>query len=131
MFRVLRTFKMSANNLPITDCVTFFWYPDRKPQRQRFRTNPDAIVWLGGLSRRLRVSELKTELRALHVNPLRLVWRGGRGFAFIHFQTVDSAKEAVSALSGKELDGREIRVCFIHRLIIRVMTYRFAQVFYK
>ncbi|CAG5133034.1 unnamed protein product [Candidula unifasciata] len=83
---------------------------NRRPQRQRFRTNPDAVVWVGGLSRRLRVSELKTELRALHVNPLRLVWRGARGFAFIHFQSVDSAKEAVSTLSGKELDGKEIKV---------------------
>uniref|UniRef100_A0A0B7B2U2 Methenyltetrahydrofolate synthase domain-containing protein n=1 Tax=Arion vulgaris TaxID=1028688 RepID=A0A0B7B2U2_9EUPU len=82
----------------------------RRPQRQRFRTNANTIVWVGGLSRRLRVSELKTELRALHVNPLRLVWRGARGFAFIHFQTTDSAKEAVSALAGKELDGKEIKV---------------------
>jgi 5-formyltetrahydrofolate cyclo-ligase len=82
----------------------------RRPQRQRFRTNPDTIVWVGGLSRRLRVSELKTELRALHVNPLRLVWRGARGFAFIHFQSTDSAKEAVNVLSGKELDGKEIKV---------------------
>ncbi|BFZ20905.1 hypothetical protein BsWGS_23944 [Bradybaena similaris] len=82
----------------------------RRPQRQRFRTNPNAIVWVGGLSRRLRVSELKTELRSMQVNPLRLVWRGARGFAFIHFQTVDSAKAAVSALTGKQLDGKEIKV---------------------
>ncbi|KAH9491950.1 hypothetical protein Btru_026875 [Bulinus truncatus] len=82
----------------------------RRPQRQRFRTNPDAIVWVGGLSRRLRVSELKTELRALNVNPLRLVWRGARGFAFLHFQTTDTAKEAVDVLGGKELDGREVKV---------------------
>lgn len=82
----------------------------RRPQRQRFRTNPNAIVWVGGLSRRLRVSELKTELRSMQVNPLRLVWRGARGFAFIHFQTVDSAKDAVSVLTGKQLDGKEIKV---------------------
>ncbi|CAL1532915.1 unnamed protein product [Lymnaea stagnalis] len=82
----------------------------RRPQRQRFRTNPDAIVWVGGLSRRLRVSELKTELRSMNVNPLRLVWRGARGFAFLHFQTTDTAKEAVDALGGKELDGREVKV---------------------
>ncbi|KAI8777097.1 methenyltetrahydrofolate synthase domain-containing protein [Biomphalaria glabrata] len=82
----------------------------RRPLRQKFRTNPDAIVWVGGLSRRLRVSELKTELRALNVNPLRLVWRGARGFAFLHFQTTDTAKEAVDVLGGKELDGREVKV---------------------
>lgn len=46
----------------------------------------------------------------MQVNPLRLVWRGARGFAFIHFQTVDSAKAAVSALTGKQLDGKEIKV---------------------
>lgn len=85
----------------------------RRPLRQKFRTNPDAIVWVGGLSRRLRVSELKTELRALNVNPLRLVWRGARGFAFLHFQTTDTAKEAVDVLGGKELDGREVKVCTV------------------
>ncbi|RUS72380.1 hypothetical protein EGW08_019860 [Elysia chlorotica] len=83
---------------------------NRRPQRQRFRTNPDAIVWMGGLSRRLRVSELKTELRAMNVNPVRLVWRGARGFAFLHFQTTDTAKEAVDALYGREFDGREAKV---------------------
>ncbi|XP_012936051.1 methenyltetrahydrofolate synthase domain-containing protein isoform X2 [Aplysia californica] len=82
----------------------------RRPQRPRFRTNPEAVVFVGALSRRLRVSELKTELRSQNVNPLRLVWHGGRGFAFLHFQTVDSAKEAVDTLTGKELDGREIKV---------------------
>ncbi|KAK3797748.1 hypothetical protein RRG08_020141 [Elysia crispata] len=83
---------------------------NRRPQRQRFRTNPDAIVWMGGLSRRLRVSELKTELRAMNVNPVRLVWRGARGFAFLHFQTTDTAKEAVDVLYGREFDGREAKV---------------------
>ena len=88
----------------------FFCFVDRRPQRQRFRTNPDAIVWMGGLSRRLRVSELKTELRGLNVNPVRLVWRGARGFAFLHFQTTDNAKEAVDVLYGREFDGREAKV---------------------
>lgn len=105
---LLPVYKLSVSFLNI---VVAFVFTARRPQRQRFRTNPNAIVWIGGLSRRLRVSELKTELRSLQVNPVRLVWRGGRGFAFIHFQTVDSAKEAIGALSGKELDGREIKVC--------------------
>lgn len=82
----------------------------RRPQRPRFRTNPDAVVFVGALSRRLRVSELKTELRSNNVNPMRLVWHGGRGFAFLHFQTEDNAKEAVDCLTGKELDGREIKI---------------------
>jgi len=82
----------------------------RRPQRQRFRTNPDAVVFVGALSRRLRVSELKTELRSQNVNPMRLVWHGGRGFCFLHFQSTDNAKECVSTLTGKELDGREIKV---------------------
>lgn len=82
----------------------------RRPQRQRFRTNPDAVVFVGALSRRLRVSELKTELRSQNVNPMRLVWHGGRGFCFLHFQTTDTAKECVTTLTGKEFDGREIKV---------------------
>lgn len=82
----------------------------KRPQRQRFRTNPDAVVFVGALSRRLRVSELKTELRSHNVNPLRLVWHGGRGFAFLHFMSTENAKECVDCLTGKELDGREIKV---------------------
>jgi len=82
----------------------------RRPQKQRFRTNPDAVVFVGAISRRLRVSELKNELKSQNVNPARLVWHGGRGFAFLHYQTTDTAKEAVSVLEGKELDGREIKV---------------------
>lgn len=82
----------------------------RRPQRPRFRTNPDAVVFVGALSRRLRVSELKSELRSQNVNPVRLVWHGGRGFCFLHFQTEDNAKTCVSSLQGKEFDGREIKV---------------------
>jgi len=82
----------------------------RRPQKQRFRTNPDAVVFVGAISRRLRVSELKNELKSQNVNPARLVWHGGRGFAFLHYQTTDTAKEAVNVLEGKELDGREIKV---------------------
>lgn len=82
----------------------------RRPQRQRIRTNPDAVVFVGSLSNRLRVSALKAELRSHNVNPIRLVWHGARGFAFMHFQTTDTAKEAVDVMNGKELDGREIKV---------------------
>ncbi|GFR70484.1 methenyltetrahydrofolate synthase domain-containing protein [Elysia marginata] len=82
---------------------------DRR-QRQRFRTNPDAIVWMGGLSSRLRVSALKSELRNLNLIPARLVWRGPRGFAYLHFHTTDTAKEAVDTLFGREFEGREAKV---------------------
>ncbi|GFO35168.1 methenyltetrahydrofolate synthetase domain-containing protein [Plakobranchus ocellatus] len=81
----------------------------RRPMRQRFRTDPDAIVWVGGLSHRLRVSALKSELRAININPVRLVWRGARGFAYLHFPSSDNAKGALDCLFGKAFDGREVK----------------------
>lgn len=81
-----------------------------RPRRPRIETSPDGVVFVGGISRRLRVSEFKTEMRECDVHPIRLVWRGGRGFAFLHFQSADNAQSAVKALSGLEIDGRELNV---------------------
>lgn len=84
--------------------------PPARPRRPRIETSPDGVVFVGGISRRLRVSEFKTEMRGCDVHPVRLVWRGGRGFAFLHFQTADNANTAVKALAGLEIDGRELNV---------------------
>lgn len=81
-----------------------------RPRRPRVETSPDGVVFVGGISRRLRVSEFKTEMRGCDVHPVRLVWRGGRGFAFLHFQSADNANTAVKALAGLEIDGRELNV---------------------
>ncbi|XP_076438003.1 uncharacterized protein LOC143277145 [Babylonia areolata] len=84
--------------------------PPPRPRRPRIETSPDGVVFVGGISRRLRVSEFKTEMRGCDVHPVRLVWRGGRGFAFLHFQSADNASTAVKALAGLEIDGRELNV---------------------
>ncbi|KAL8607768.1 hypothetical protein ACOMHN_039441 [Nucella lapillus] len=84
--------------------------PPPRPRRPRIETSPDGVVFVGGISRRLRVSEFKTEMRGCDVHPVRLVWRGGRGFAFLHFQSADNANMAVKALAGLEIDGRELNV---------------------
>lgn len=84
--------------------------PPPRPRRPRIETSPDGVVFVGGISRRLRVSEFKTEMRGCDVHPVRLVWRGGRGFAFLHFQSADNANTAVKALAGLEIDGRELNV---------------------
>nr|KAG5685219.1 hypothetical protein BaRGS_013998 [Batillaria attramentaria] len=81
-----------------------------RPRRPRIETSPDGVVFVGGISRRLRVSEFKSEMRGCDVHPIRLVWRGGRGFAFLHFQSADNANSAVKALAGLEIDGRELNV---------------------
>lgn len=81
-----------------------------RPRRPRIETSPDGVVFVGGISRRLRVSEFKMEMRGCDVHPVRLVWRGGRGFAFLHFQSADNANTAVKALAGLEIDGRELNV---------------------
>lgn len=82
----------------------------QRPRRPRIETSPDGVVFVGGISRRLRVSEFKSEVRGCDVHPIRLVWRGGRGFAFLHFQSADNANSAVKALAGLEIDGRELNV---------------------
>ena len=72
--------------------------------------NPDGVVFVGSISRSVRVSHFKCEMKGCGVHPLRLVWKGGRGFAFLHFTSADDAGTAVKAMSGLEIDGKQLNI---------------------
>jgi len=58
----------------------------------------------------VRVSEFKAEVRDRDVQPLRVVWRGQSGFAFLNFRTVEDAEHALSALEGLHISDRSLRL---------------------
>lgn len=41
---------------------------------------------------------LVLQVRENDVNPMRVIWRGNNGHAFLHFETDDSAHEAAKLL---------------------------------
>jgi len=57
-------------------------------------------VYVGALPHQTRVSEFKAEVRYRNVNPLRVLWRGNHGFAFLNFRTLEDAELALDALHG-------------------------------
>jgi len=49
-------------------------------------------------------------VRDRDVQPLRVVWRGQSGFAFLNFRTVEDAERALSALEGLHISDRSLRL---------------------
>ena len=87
----------------------------RRPvqRRRQFRSFMDTIegsVYVGSLPRSLRVSQFKTEVRERKVNPLRVLWRGSSGFAFLNFKTQQDAEEALAALEGLQISDRALKL---------------------
>jgi hypothetical protein len=77
---------------------------DGKAERNGRRRNDfQGAVYVGALPRSVRVSEFKAEVRERKVNPLRVLWRGSSGFAFLNFKTVEDAETALEALSGLQV----------------------------
>lgn len=70
----------------------------------------EGSVYVGSLPRSLRVSDFKGEVRDRKVNPLRVMWRGSSGFAFLNFKTKNEAEEALIALEGLHFDNKDIRL---------------------
>ena len=60
-------------------------------------------VYVGALPHRTRVSQFKAEVRHRNVNPLRVLWRGNNGFAFLNFRTPEEAEIALEALHGLQV----------------------------
>jgi len=44
------------------------------------------------------------------VQPLRVVWRGSSGYAFLGFRTMEDAEQALEALDGLHIDDRDLRL---------------------
>ena len=85
---------------------------DRRGQNLRRNEAFDTIegsIYVGSLPRSLRVSQFKTEVRDRKVNPLRVLWRGSSGFAFLNFKSRQDAEEALVALEGLQISDRPIK----------------------
>ncbi len=67
-------------------------------------------VYVGSVPRSVRVSEFKTQVRGLEVNPLRVIWHGATGHAFLQFETRDEADEAVNLLQDLKINDKSLRV---------------------
>ena len=87
--------------------------PPRKPRRPngpRANRGSTVSVFIGGLPRSTRVSQLKVSVREREVQPLAIIWHGGSGHAFLLFPAESEANDALNKLSGLEMNGKTLRV---------------------
>lgn len=54
--------------------------------------------------------EFKAEVRDRNVQPLRVIWRGSSGYAFLGFRTMEDAEQALEALDGLHIDDHDLRL---------------------
>ena len=77
--------------------------PGRRGDRRRPVLEFAGSVYVGALPRRTRVSKFKAQVRQRNVNPVRVLWRGRVGFAFLNFHTLEEAEIALEALKGLQV----------------------------
>ncbi|XP_052764362.1 methenyltetrahydrofolate synthase domain-containing protein-like [Mya arenaria] len=82
----------------------------RTQRRFRPRRGRQPALFVGGLPRSLRVSTFKTEVRGREVDPLRVIWHGGNGHAFLQFENSELMESALSALGDLNINGKKLRV---------------------
>lgn len=80
------------------------------PNRRRPLYEIEGSVYVGSLPRSLRVSQFKVKVRERKVTPLRVLWRGSSGFAFLNFRTQQDAEEALVALEGLQISDRALKL---------------------
>lgn len=56
------------------------------------------------------MSEFKAEVRDRNVQPLRVIWRGSSGYAFLGFRTMEDAEQALEALDGLHINDHDLRL---------------------
>jgi len=78
--------------------------------RRPYYGDCDGSVYVGALPRTLRVSEFKAEVRDRNVQPLRVIWRGSSGYAFLGFRTMEDAEQALEALDGLHINDHDLRL---------------------
>ena len=83
---------------------------DRPPRRRTNGTGPLATIYVGSLPKSLRVSEFKAQVRDKGVNPLRVIWHGASGHAFLQFQKMDEAEGALDILHSFEIEGKALKI---------------------
>ncbi|ESP03424.1 hypothetical protein LOTGIDRAFT_224471 [Lottia gigantea] len=84
--------------------------PRQRPRPRRRPNQTNTSVYVGGLPRSLRVSEFKKDIHDRDVQPLRVVWHGSNGHAFLQFQKQDEAESALQALQNLNIKGRDLKV---------------------
>jgi RNA recognition motif-containing protein len=67
-------------------------------------------VFVGGIPKGTRVSELKALVRNQGVEPLRVLWRGGAGYTFLFFEQEEEAEGAITKLATLEVGGKPLRI---------------------
>ncbi|KAK6168108.1 hypothetical protein SNE40_022001 [Patella caerulea] len=82
----------------------------QRPRPRRRQNQSNMSVYVGGLPRSLRVSEFKKDIHDRDVQPLRVVWHGSNGHAFLQFQKQDEAESALEALQNLSIKGRDLKV---------------------
>lgn len=88
----------------------------RRPQKRfRPRRGRQPALFVGGLPRSLRVSTFKSEVRGREVDPLRVIWHGGNGHAFLQFENQDLMENALKALAELDINGKKLRVEEAHQ----------------
>lgn len=58
----------------------------------------------------MRVSAFKGVVRGRGVNPLQVLWRGKKGYAFLVFKDLETAEGALKLLEGMQYEGCELTV---------------------
>ena len=86
-------------------------FNERKPRSNRTFSSQDSWLYVGNIPWNIRVSEFKQQVReAIQMQPLRVVWKGPNGFAFLSFAKSLEANEALSKLNGMKVMNRELKV---------------------
>ena len=80
------------------------------PRRQNNTNGHEPAVYVGKIPEDVRVSSFKADVKDKGVNPLKFLWRGGKGYALLFFSNLTEAETAVQNLEGFELEGKEVIV---------------------
>ena len=81
-----------------------------RPNRRRQPLGDTFSIFVGSIPRSCRVSTFKTAIREKGVSPLRVIWHGGNGHAFLQFEKSDEMEDAMQKLAGLEIRDRELRI---------------------
>jgi len=105
-----RTYRSSdGNSLSENDGDQSYEKSPRRNKSRKMRAKTHS-VFVGDLPRSLRVSEMKSQIRNQGVNPLRVVWHGGSGHAFLFFLKKREANFAIEKLTNVKISDQLIRV---------------------
>lgn len=68
------------------------------------------MLYVGKIPKSARVTDLKDVLHERGVKAKQLVWKGGRGFAFLYFGDTEDAEELYTKLHDLQIGGVNLDV---------------------